>query len=113
MDVDQRRLDVDDDGADEDEVMADRGAFERDYADERSWEELQEDESGMLRPLDVVQQQRQHRKHRLAAMAGPHIQRGIIRYVYVLLDFSRVSGPSLAFAIFVNSDRGVRVVRAR
>ncbi|KAG0582307.1 hypothetical protein M758_3G047500 [Ceratodon purpureus] len=92
MDVDERplRLDVDDDGAEEDEAMADRGAFERHYADERSWEELQEDESGMLRPLDVAQQQRQHRK-RMAAMAGPHIQRGIIRYVYVLLDFSRAA----------------------
>lgn len=91
------RLDVDDDGQDEDEAMADRGAFERHYADERSWEELQEDESGMLRPLDVAQQQRQHRK-RMAAMAGPRIQRGIIRYVYVLLDFSRVSRPpALAF----------------
>lgn len=83
------RLDMEDDGAEEDEAMADRGAFERHYADERSWEELQEDESGMLRPLDVADQQRQHRK-RMAAMAGPHIQRGIIRYVYLLLDFSRV-----------------------
>lgn len=96
MDVDERevplRLDLEDDGAEEDEAMADRGAFERHYADERSWEELQEDESGMLRPLDVADQQRQHRK-RMAAMAGPHIQRGIIRYLYVLLDFSRVSGP--------------------
>jgi len=97
MDMDERqvplRLDLEDDGAEEDEAMADRGAFERDYADERSWEELQEDESGMLRnPLDVADQQRQHRK-RMAAMAGPHIQRGIIRYVYVLLDFSRVSEP--------------------
>jgi transcription initiation factor TFIIH subunit 2 len=99
MEVDERqaplRLDLDDDGdgADEDEAMADRGAFERHYADERSWEELQEDESGMLRPVDVAQQQRQHRK-RMAAMAGPHIQRGIIRYLYVLLDFSRVSALS-------------------
>jgi len=101
MDVDERqvplRLDLEDDGAEEDEAMADRGAFERDYADERSWEELQEDESGMLRnPLDVADQQRQHRK-RMAAMAGPHIQRGIIRYVYVLLDFSRVSDPHVSF----------------
>lgn len=91
MDMDERevplQLDFEDDGVEEDEPMADRGAFERQYADERSWEELQEDESGMLR-VDVAQQQRQHRK-RMSAMAGPRIQRGIIRYLFVLLDFSR------------------------
>lgn len=92
MDMDERevplQLDFEDDGVEEDEPMADRGAFERQYADERSWEELQEDESGMLR-VDVAQQQRQHRK-RMSAMAGPRIQRGIIRYLFVLLDFSRL-----------------------
>jgi transcription initiation factor TFIIH subunit 2 len=93
MDAQRRAMDgepMEEDGLeDAEDDGGDREAYERAYADERSWEELQEDESGLLRPLDVAQQQRQHRK-RVAAMAGPHIQRGIIRYLYLMLDLSRV-----------------------
>ncbi|XVF47131.1 hypothetical protein PTKIN_Ptkin03bG0084400 [Pterospermum kingtungense] len=37
---------------DEDDVNGDRDAWERTYTDERSWESLQEDESGLLRLID-------------------------------------------------------------
>jgi hypothetical protein len=81
---------VEDDGdVEAEEAGRDMEAYERAYADDRSWEDLQEDESGRLRVVDVAQQQRQHRK-RVAAMAGAHIQRGIIRYLYLLVDLSRV-----------------------
>lgn len=83
-------LDVEDEGdVDGEDVGGDMEAWERAYADDRSWEVLEEDDRGLLRPVDVAQQQRQHRK-RVAAMAGPHIQRGIIRYLYLLVDLSRV-----------------------
>ena len=102
MDAQRRAMDgepMEEDGVeDAEDDGGDREAYERAYADERSWEELQEDESGLLRPLDVAQQQRQHRK-RVAAMAGPHIQRGIIRYLYLMLDLSRVCPPSLRLCL--------------
>ncbi|CAM6040441.1 unnamed protein product [Sphagnum compactum] len=85
-------LSVEDDGdVEAEEAGRDMEAYERAYADDRSWEDLQEDESGRLRVVDVAQQQRQHRK-RVAAMAGAHIQRGIIRYLYLLVDLSRAAG---------------------
>ena len=37
--------------ADEEEANADLGAFQREYEDDHSWEALQEDEFGRLRPL--------------------------------------------------------------
>ncbi|GAB2215862.1 hypothetical protein Droror1_Dr00020267 [Drosera rotundifolia] len=37
---------------DEEENERGKEAWERTYADERSWESLQEDESGLLRPID-------------------------------------------------------------
>jgi transcription initiation factor TFIIH subunit 2 len=36
----------------EEEGNEDLEAWERAYADERSWEALQEDKSGLLRPID-------------------------------------------------------------
>lgn len=92
----ERPLNLDDDGDMEGEDDGDGGmeAWERAYADERSWETLQEDEDGRLRPVDVVQQQREQRR-RLHSIAAPHIQRGIIRYLYLVVDFSRVGGTSL------------------
>ncbi|KAE8692965.1 protein arv1-like protein isoform X1 [Hibiscus syriacus] len=39
---------------DEDDVNGDLDAWERTYTDERSWESLQEDESGMFRPIEAL-----------------------------------------------------------
>ncbi|GLJ40996.1 hypothetical protein SUGI_0848700 [Cryptomeria japonica] len=68
-------------------------AWERAYADDRSWEALQEDESGILH-LDKKHQQLQQRQYRrrLQAVVASHIQRGLIRYLYIILDFSRAAG---------------------
>ncbi|KAH9325292.1 hypothetical protein KI387_005470, partial [Taxus chinensis] len=68
-------------------------AWERAYADDRSWEALQEDESGILH-LDKKHQQLQqrHYRRRQQSVAASHIQRGLIRYLYIILDFSRAAG---------------------
>lgn len=80
--------------ADEDNEAEDGGkgqeAWERAYADDRSWEALQEDDSGLLQPLDKAEQQRQHRL-RIQAVVGSRIQRGIIRYLYMVVDMSRAA----------------------
>jgi hypothetical protein len=83
---------MDEDGdLDIEEEVRDMEAWERAYAEDRSWEALTEDASGLLVPVDVTQQQRQHRRRFAAASTGPRIQRGIIRYLFLVLDFSRVS----------------------
>lgn len=86
-------MDEDGDG-DAEEQGRDMEAWEKAYAEDRSWEALTEDASGLLLAVDVTQQQRQHRR-RFAASKGPRIQRGIIRYVFVVCDFSRVSSAPL------------------
>ena len=40
----------------EEEALADMNAFNREYENDNSWEQLQEDEYGHLRPLVSVQQ---------------------------------------------------------
>ena len=78
-------------------------AWERAYADDRSWEALQEDESGLLRPIDtktlVHAQYRRRLLLRSAAAAAARIQKGLIRYLYIVIDLSRV-GP-LCFMLSV------------
>ncbi|XP_074581481.1 general transcription factor IIH subunit 2 [Curcuma longa] len=92
----QRRVgneEEDDDDEEEDE----RGleAWERAYADERSWEHLQEDESGLLRPIDtktlVHAQYRRRLLQKSAASAASRIQKGLIRYLYLIIDLSRAA----------------------
>ena len=62
----------------------------------------QEDESGRLRPLAVTQQQREQRRQQMGLGLGlghggssvpvtARIRRGIIRYLVLALDFSKVS----------------------
>lgn len=68
-----------------------RDAWERTYTDERSWEALQEDESGLLRPIDNKAIQHAQYRRRLRTASAVRIQKGLIRYLYVVLDFSRVS----------------------
>lgn len=82
---------------DEEEEEANGGgleAWERTYAEDRSWESLQEDESGMLRPIDnkaIYHAQYRRRLRALASTAGAsRIQKGLIRYLYIIIDLSKV-----------------------
>lgn len=67
-----------------------REAWERTYADERSWESLQEDESGLLRPIDNKTLYHAQYRRRLRTTAAARIQKGLIRFLYVVIDLSRV-----------------------
>ncbi|XP_031484665.1 general transcription factor IIH subunit 2 isoform X1 [Nymphaea colorata] len=86
-------------GEDEDEDEEDEGgrrgrrveAWERSYADERSWEDLQEDESGLLRAVDSKKQQHDQYRRRLQCISS-RIQRGLIRYLFVVVDLSGAAG---------------------
>lgn len=79
----------------EDENGRGLDAWERAYADDRSWESLQEDESGLLRPIDnkTLYHAQYHRRLRSlsSASTGAWIQKGLIRYLYIVIDLSRVS----------------------
>lgn len=80
---------------DEEEENGGRGieAWERAYADERSWEDLQEDESGLLRPIDtktIAHAQYRRRLLQRSTHGASRIQKGLIRYLYVVIDLSRV-----------------------
>lgn len=82
---------------DEDEDM-DMGAWERQYADERSWESLQEDESGNLCPIDnkaIYHAQYRRRLRSLhASETTGRIQKGLIRYLYIVIDLSRAAAAT-------------------
>ncbi|KAL9429458.1 hypothetical protein AB3S75_031298 [Citrus x aurantiifolia] len=70
-------------------------AWERSYADDRSWEALQEDESGFLRPIDNsafyhAQYRRRLRDRSLVATTA-RIQKGLIRYLYIVIDLSQAA----------------------
>nr|XP_043609149.1 general transcription factor IIH subunit 2 [Erigeron canadensis] len=74
----------------------DMEAWERAYTDERSWESLQEDESGNLRPIDNQALHHAQYRRRLrslsAASAASRIQKGLIRYLFLVIDLSRAAG---------------------
>lgn len=85
--------DVEDD--DEDEANGDGlEAWERAYTEDRSWESLQEDESGLLRPIDTTAIQHAQYRRRLRSLASKaataRIQKGLIRYLYIIVDLSKV-----------------------
>uniref|UniRef100_A0A6M2EBB6 General transcription factor IIH subunit n=1 Tax=Populus davidiana TaxID=266767 RepID=A0A6M2EBB6_9ROSI len=71
------------------------GWGERSYADERSWEALQEDESGLLRPLDNKAMYHAQYRRRLRSLStasnSQRIQKGLIRFLYIVLDLSRAA----------------------
>lgn len=79
---------------DDDDGNGGLAAWERTYADDRSWEALQEDESGLLRPIDnkaIYHAQYRRRLRSLSSIATTaRIQKGLIRYLYIVIDFSRV-----------------------
>ncbi|GAU17862.1 hypothetical protein TSUD_329880 [Trifolium subterraneum] len=86
--------DVEDD--DEDEANDDgREAWERAYTEDRSWESLQEDESGLLRPIDTTAVHHAQYRRRLRALASnaatARIQKGLIRYLYIVVDLSKAA----------------------
>ncbi|KAL3530597.1 hypothetical protein ACH5RR_009919 [Cinchona calisaya] len=67
-----------------------RDAWERTYADERYWESLQEDESGLLRPIDSENLHHAQYRRCLCTATTARIQKGLIRYLYIVIDLSRV-----------------------
>lgn len=87
----ERRFNTNEEDEDDEEESG-RGieAWERTYADERSWESLQEDESGLLRPIDNKTLYHAQYRRRLRTTSAARIQKGLIRYLYVVLDFSKV-----------------------
>ncbi|KAH7662672.1 transcription initiation factor TFIIH subunit 2 protein [Dioscorea alata] len=101
---DEKRIRRDGAGGDEDEEEEEENeevmmeAWERAYADERSWESLQEDESGLLRPLDTASILHAHYRRRLlrraSAPASSRIQKGLIRYLYLVIDLSRAASET-------------------
>lgn len=70
------------------------GAWQTSYADERSWEALQEDESGFLRPIDNTILQHAQYRRRIRSLSSKattaRIQKGLIRYLYIVVDLSKV-----------------------
>lgn len=89
----QRPLNGDIEDDDEDEANG-LEAWERAYTEDRSWESLQEDESGLLRPIDTTAIQHAQYRRRLRALASSaataRIQKGLIRYLYIVVDLSKV-----------------------
>lgn len=71
-------------------------AWERAYADDRSWESLQEDESGLLKPIDTKTLVHAQYRRRLLLRSAPQnrIQKGLIRYLYAVLDFSKAASAT-------------------
>ncbi|KAL6203075.1 hypothetical protein ACLB2K_026779 [Fragaria x ananassa] len=89
---DQRRLNGEIEEDEEDEENNDGlAAWERAYADERSWESLQEDESGLLRPIDNQSLHHAQYRRRLRAATTARIQKGLIRYLYIVIDLSKAA----------------------
>lgn len=92
---------------DEDGGGAGLAAWERAYADERSWESLQEDESGLLRPIDNKSAHHAQYRRRLRSLSSSasRIQKGLIRFLYLVIDLSRVCVlpplicPSISFLL--------------
>jgi transcription initiation factor TFIIH subunit 2 len=84
------------------------GWGERNYSDERSWEALQEDESGLLRPLDNKAMYHAQYRRRLRSLStasnSQRIQKGLIRFLYIVLDLSRVIIILFFFFLFSISD---------
>lgn len=89
----ERRLngEVEEDDEDDEETNGGLAAWERAYADERSWESLQEDESGLLRPIDNQSLHHAQYRRRLRAASTSRIQKGLIRYLYIVIDFSKAA----------------------
>lgn len=71
---------------DDDDAAEDRAyeAFERRYAGDHSWEGLQEDARGRLRPVDAAAELRARRARILSAAQSARVRRGMIRYTLLV-----------------------------
>ncbi|XP_011089329.1 general transcription factor IIH subunit 2 [Sesamum indicum] len=91
----ERRFNREEEEEDDDDADGrGRDAWERTYADERSWESLQEDESGLLRPIDNKSLYHAQYRRRLRTTTAARIQKGLIRYLYIMIDLSRAAGET-------------------
>ncbi|OAY51661.1 general transcription factor IIH subunit 2 [Manihot esculenta] len=89
----KRRLNGEAEEEDDDDIDGGLDAWERTYTDERSWEALEEDESGLLCPIDnkaIYHAQYRRRLRSLSANAA-RIQKGLIRFLYIVVDLSRAA----------------------
>ncbi|GKF57508.1 hypothetical protein Tco_0171045, partial [Tanacetum coccineum] len=81
---------AEDDDEDDDNNERDLEAWERAYAEDRSWESLQEDESGLLRPIDNQSLHHAQYRRRLRSLSSSdRIQKGLIRYLILVIDLSK------------------------
>ncbi|KAM1099891.1 hypothetical protein ACFX15_006203 [Malus domestica] len=90
----QRPLNGEAEEEEDDDDEANNGglaAWERAYADERSWESLQEDESGLLQPIDNQSLRHAQYRHRLRAASTARIQKGLLRYLFIVIDLSKAA----------------------
>ncbi|GBF89199.1 general transcription factor IIH subunit 2 [Raphidocelis subcapitata] len=78
---------------DDDDPGEDRSyeAFERRYAGDHSWERLQEDAQGRLRPVDPTAELRARRQRITSAARSARVRKGMIRYVLLVIDLSKAA----------------------
>lgn len=100
----ERRLNGEAEEDDDEDEGNGRGneAWERTYVDERSWESLQEDESGLLRPIDNKALYHAQYRRRFRTASATRIQKGLIRYLFVVIDLSKVSISSLLHTLWTD-----------
>lgn len=65
--------------------------FGRSYDDEKSWEDLQEDEFGNLQSVAAAAEHAARRRRLLSASVGARVRRGMIRYLQLVIDLSRAA----------------------
>ncbi|GFR41049.1 hypothetical protein Agub_g1692, partial [Astrephomene gubernaculifera] len=82
--------DGDDDDIDEHELRRQEEAYQRQYENEQTWDQLQEDEFGNLF-VDKTAEQRERRKRLLSAAQSARIRKGMIRYLLLVIDLSRAA----------------------
>ncbi|KAG2442629.1 hypothetical protein HXX76_002714 [Chlamydomonas incerta] len=82
--------DGDDDDIDENELRRQEDAYQRQYENEQTWDQLQEDEHGNLF-VDKTAEQRARRQRLLSAAQSARIRKGMIRYVLLVVDLSRAA----------------------
>mmetsp|Transcript_3700 Transcript_3700/g.16249 ORF Transcript_3700/g.16249 Transcript_3700/m.16249 type:complete len:402 (+) Transcript_3700:95-1300(+) len=71
------------------EQAASLKAWEKHYQAERTWEDLEEDETGRLRITHGDKQYREKRRKIAMAAANSHVCKGMIRFLYVVVDLSQ------------------------
>lgn len=71
------------------EQAAAQAAWEKHYQAERTWEDLEEDETGRLRMGAGDKSYREKRRKIALVAANSHVCKGMIRFLYVVLDLSQ------------------------